>query len=163
MTNHTDDDKFDAWVPGAARDYNRPSGPVPREAMWGAIEGALDATPQGGTRDRAGAVPTLVPDGVSPIGPVAPAAAGGRAHGRHRLAPFWLQVAAALLLVATGIGIGRLWSARDASSDALTATTDAARVAGRGDQTAPPTMAAVDRPASGPSVPPSRETAGATP
>jgi hypothetical protein len=163
MTNHTDDDKFDAWVPGAARDYNRPSGPAPSEAMWAAIEGALDATPQAGARDRSQAAPPAEPDGVSPIAPVAPAVAGGRAHGRHRLAPLWWQAAAALLLVATGIGIGRVWSARDASSNALTATAGAERAAGSGDRAARPTMAAVDRPASGPSVPASREAAGATP
>lgn len=38
-----DDEKFDTWLVDAARDYNRPPGHVPREAMWQAIQPAIAA------------------------------------------------------------------------------------------------------------------------
>ena len=77
------DDRFDEWVRDAAEGYNRP-GPVPREAMWQAIEAARrTATPLGHQ------------------------AADARFQApRVSGTPLWRLAAAAMLLVAVGIGIG---------------------------------------------------------
>lgn len=154
MTDHTDDDKFDAWVPGAARDYNRPPAAAPREAMWAAIERTLDAAPQGAAPQRAAPHGSASQGAVSNGGDreraaaaplassVVSAAEGPSLHRRRRMAPVWWQAAAAAMLVAAGIGIGRVWSGREASSAITTASTGGEeRVAG-GDRSTSPSGAA---------------------
>lgn len=79
----TDDEKFDHWLQSTARDYNRPDGEVPREALWAAIEGGIATRLETNLDDR-------------------PSRAA-------RFTPHLWQAAAALLLVAGGIGIGRVW------------------------------------------------------
>lgn len=79
----TDDEKFDHWLQSAARDYNRPDGDVPREAMWAAIEGGIAAPRKARSWDRASRT--------------------------ARFTPYLWRAAAALLLLAGGIGIGRVW------------------------------------------------------
>jgi hypothetical protein len=82
-----EDDKFDDLLREAAQDYNRPPAEVPRDAMWAAID-AVRA-------ERA----------VRPLQIVA--GGGHRSLSRY----MWLGAAvAAVLLVVTGVGIGR-WSA----------------------------------------------------
>lgn len=80
------DDKFDDLLRTAAQDYNRPPAIVPRDAMWEAIEKART--------ERA----------LRPLHIVGPA------QSRHITRYTWLgAAAAAVLLIATGVGIGR-WS-----------------------------------------------------
>lgn len=81
-----DNDKIDDLIRKAAEDYNRPPTVVPRDEMWAAIEAART--------ERA----------LRPLHIVAPT----ERHSIRRYA--WLGVAAAaVLLIATGVGIGR-WS-----------------------------------------------------
>jgi hypothetical protein len=81
-----DNDKLDEILKNAAQDYNRPPGTVPRDEMWAAIETAQ--------AERA----------VRPLHIVS--SAPRRSIQRYT----WLGVAAAaVLLIATGVGIGR-WS-----------------------------------------------------
>lgn len=77
------DERFDEWVRDAAEGYNRP-GPVPREAIWEAIQAARR---------------TIAPREEALPEPRRP---GMRLGGT----PFWRLAAAAMLLVAAGIGIG---------------------------------------------------------
>ncbi len=81
-----DNDKIDDVIRKAAEDYNRPPSVVPRDEMWAAIEAART--------ERA----------LRPLHIVAPTE-------RHSIRRYtWLGVAAAaVLLIATGVGIGR-WS-----------------------------------------------------
>jgi hypothetical protein len=84
MTNN--DNQFDEILRNAAQDYNRPPAVVPRDAMWEAIEAAQ------------------VEKASRPLHIVSTTS--------HRPLPrfVWLgAAAAAVLLVATGVGIGR-WS-----------------------------------------------------
>src|SRR5215210_4394785 len=88
MTN--ENDKIDEILRLAAQDYNRPPNTVPRDDMWAAIEKAQ--------AERAARPLTIV-------------AASPRSPFRRYT---WLGVAAAaVLLVATGVGIGR-WTASSA-------------------------------------------------
>lgn len=78
----SDDDRFDKWLKDAARDYHRPppAGDVPREAMWAVIERARSTPPV--------AVPIL--------------------PAPRRFSPrLWQIAAGAVLMLGTGIGIGR--------------------------------------------------------
>lgn len=89
---HTDemsDVKFDSWLQSAARDYNRPGDP-PRDSMWAAIESAVP------------------PVSSAPSTTVIPLT---RAGAPRR---YW-QAAAAVAILAAGIGIGRLWTPRAAT------------------------------------------------
>ncbi len=81
-----DNDKIDDVIRKAAEDYNRPPSVVPRDEMWAAIEAART--------ERA----------LRPLHIVAPTE-------RHSIRRYtWLGVAAAaVLLIAAGVGIGR-WS-----------------------------------------------------
>jgi hypothetical protein len=97
-----DNEKFDEIIRSAAQDYNRPPNIVPRDAMWAAIEAAQ--------ADRA----------RRPLHIVPPAP-------QSRFTRYtWMGVAAAaVLLIATGVGFGR-WSN---SSSAPSAMRSAPRVA----------------------------------
>ncbi|MBI2796529.1 MAG: hypothetical protein HYX65_07500 [Gemmatimonadetes bacterium] len=78
----------------AAREYNRPADIVPRESMWEAIRAR-----------RAAAKPALVVERGGAAGaPARPAAPGFVAVRRW---PAWSYAAAAVALLAVGIGIGR--------------------------------------------------------
>ncbi|MCC6928967.1 MAG: hypothetical protein IT359_08275 [Gemmatimonadaceae bacterium] len=98
------DEKFDHWLQSAVGEYNRPPDALPaapRAAMWGAIEGALHAA-------RAAAPATshaTAPAGATVV-PIA----------RRRVMMRYWQGAAAVAILAAGVGIGRLWSARQATS-----------------------------------------------
>jgi hypothetical protein len=89
----TEDDRIDEIIRNAASDYNRPPA-VPRDEMWAAIEAARE-TP----------------------GPRLHVTAGGAGYAytkERKFAPrfAWIGIAAAaVLLIATGIGIGR-WTNR---------------------------------------------------
>ena len=85
------EDNFEKFLKKSAQGYNAPPVRVPREEMWAAIQAK-----------RAG--PRVVYGGGAPT----------PAHGRHFGTKVWLgAVAAAMLLVATGVGIGR-WTASTA-------------------------------------------------
>ncbi|HEY8165750.1 MAG TPA: hypothetical protein VIF83_09385 [Gemmatimonadaceae bacterium] len=80
----TEDDRFDEFLARAAQDYNSPPANVPRDEMWAAIETRRQA-PQltvvrGGAR-RSVSIPRYV---------------------------VWSAAAAAVVLVALGVGIGRM-------------------------------------------------------
>ena len=87
MSKHTDDDRFDEWVKDAARSYNRPPDIVPRDAMWD------DLQARGARREARG---------VESIG------AGREGRGSRMAFPIWSLAAAAMLLLAVGIGVGRM-------------------------------------------------------
>ena len=79
------DDKLDRFIDDAAKEYNRPSGRVPREEMWARIE-----------RERAH--PRETP--VAPAAPVTPL--------RRRTQ--WIAVTAAIAAaLAIGVLVGRFW------------------------------------------------------
>lgn len=133
------DDRFDAWVRAAARDYNRPAGATPTAAMWGAIDQALAAPP-------ADALPGAMGSAAAPPAPAR------RAYTRLRT--HWWQAAAAVALLAVGIGIGRGWD-RGAGSGAPTVArapeAPTAPASTAGDADAGPNVAArsASRPGSG--------------
>ncbi len=81
------DEKFEQFLKSAAQSYNAPPVRVPREEMWDAIKAERSAGPR------------VVYGGVSHL----------RSENRFG-AKMWWAAAAALLLVASGIGIGR-WTA----------------------------------------------------
>src|SRR5207253_4667436 len=104
----TNPNEFDDRLRAEVDDYNRP-GEVPREQMWARIEAARAA---GAAAARAG----------TPAVPL---------HGGRHL---WLRTAAAVAAVlVVGIGIGRLYERRTASSTTQVAATLPRR-------TAPPTV-----------------------
>ena len=124
----TDDDRtdeivrIDEMIRTAARDYNHaPS--VPKDEMWAAIEAA-----------RVTAGPRLFV-----TAPAFAAGASRRANGRHAFAPkfaWWGAAAAAVLLIAAGVGIGRLTSPgapmTRSSSDRAAAESESAVARGAG-------------------------------
>jgi len=89
------DEKFEEFLKSAAHSYNAPPARVPRDEMWDAIKAARSAGPR------------VVYGGVSHL----------RSENRFG-GKVWWAAAAALLLVASGVGIGR-WTA---SSDAPAVT-----------------------------------------
>ena len=81
------DEKFEQFLKNAAQSYNAPPARVPRDEMWDAIKAARSAGPR------------VVYGGASQL------------PGERRVGvKIWWAVAAAMLLVASGIGIGR-WTA----------------------------------------------------
>ena len=108
-----DDEKMDELIRRAAADYNRPPA-TPRDAMWEAIRAARAATP-----------PAATPFGAAPA----------RQHEAPRVFAFpvrhrSLMAAAAVALLAVGIGIGRLWPTVDARNAAPAA--DSSRLSALG-------------------------------
>lgn len=91
------DEKFEEFLQREAQAYNRPTGEVPRDAMWSAIAQARAA------RIAAGAtpLPVIALDGTS-----------RRKSRGLRYAP-WIGMAATLLI---GVGIGRFMLTQDAVS-----------------------------------------------
>ena len=98
------DERFDEIIKAAASEYNRPP-ETPRDDMWTAIQAARATAAEG---------PQLrVVDGGASGG----ASAGGFRAAPHRSTPryAWFGLAAAaVLLVATGVGIGRWTSSEPA-------------------------------------------------
>jgi hypothetical protein len=78
------DEKFEQFLKSAAQSYNAPPARVPREEMWDAIKAERSSGPR------------VVYGGVSHV----------RSENRFGV-KIWWAAAAALLLVASGIGIGR--------------------------------------------------------
>lgn len=96
------DAELDPAVLRAARDYNRPSDLVPRESMWDAIQARRAAS----AAESAAAQPLLrVERGGAAATPHDPTVV--RAVQTVRYLPQWRYAAAAMLLLAAGIGIGR--------------------------------------------------------
>ena len=109
-------DEFDETLRRAAAEYNRPPETVPRDDMWTAIQ-ARRATP----------IALVVDDAARSAGSDArPTARGGRAATR-----WWALAAAASVLLATGVGIGR-WSSGDVVSAAAPDARATAATADRG-------------------------------
>jgi hypothetical protein len=81
MTNETQDDRFEQWVRKAAQGYNRPPDIAPRDAMWDEIQ-ARSRNPE--------AAPSRL----------------RQTAARWSRTASWRLAAAAMLLVAAGIGIG---------------------------------------------------------
>ena len=97
MSNQPDD-RFDEWVKSAAKGYNRPPDIVPRDAMWEELQ----------LRSQR-----------SEVGDLEARGAGRDGRGRPRLLafPLWSLAAAAVLLLAAGIGLGRLTMRSGAERD----------------------------------------------
>jgi hypothetical protein len=95
------EEKFEEFLKKAAQSYNAPPARAPREEMWTAIQA------------RRGNKPRVVYGGAS----------SGVDAGQHRFgSKVWLgAAAAALMLVATGVGIGR-WSAKPVPNAAIVET-----------------------------------------
>lgn len=94
------EDKFEKFLQNTAQSYNAPPARVPREEMWRAIQAKRAAGPH-----------VVYGGGASHV-------VGQRRFGTR----VWLgAAAAAMLLVATGVGIGR-WTAKPASQGAPTKT-----------------------------------------
>jgi hypothetical protein len=122
-----DDNRFDELVRNAVQQYNKPPAVVPRDEMWAAIEEAQSK--------RA----------LRPMRIVAP--------GTHRPLKLyvWLgAAAAAVLLVATGVGIGR-WSMERRSAPESVAKTVAPAPAVA--QAIPKPAAEIESPSRGASAP----------
>jgi hypothetical protein len=95
------EDNFEEFLKKAAQSYNAPPARTPREDMWSAIQAQRAAGPR------------VVYGGGSPVHESAPRRFGSR---------IWLgAAAAAMLLLATGVGIGR-WSA--SSTDPVSIATN---------------------------------------
>jgi hypothetical protein len=105
------EDKFEKFIKQTADSYNVPPARVPREEMWSAIQAKRAAGPQ-----------------VVYGGGLASHAAPARRFGTR----VWLgAAAAAMLLVATGVGIGR-WTATPAPRLAANASVPRVVVAAEG-------------------------------
>jgi len=98
----TEDERIDEIIRSAASDYNRPPA-TPKDEMWTAILAARESAAVGPRLHvTAGGAPRRDND------------TGYRTHGRSPSRYAWFgMAAAAALLVATGIGIGR-WTSSDA-------------------------------------------------
>ena len=118
----TDDEKFDAWLRDAAQDYHRATSAAPRDAMWDVIaarprsvrparRGESDAMDRSETSAHDHAITIRTPT----------------TRQRPAWSPSWWQYAAAVLLLAVGIGIGRTWLGREQSASGPVASTPDAR------------------------------------
>lgn len=94
---NNDNEKFDEIIRSAAQDYNRPPNTVPRDEMWTAIEAART--------ERARRPLHIVPPTPQP---------------RFTRYTWMGLAAAAVLFIATGVGIGR-WSNSDSAPSAIKA------------------------------------------
>lgn len=89
------EDNFEEFLKKAAQGYNAPPARTPREDMWSAIQAQRAAGPR------------VVYGGGSPVRESSPRRIGSR---------IWIgAAAAAVLLLATGVGLGR-WSASSSTS-----------------------------------------------
>jgi len=132
----TEEDRIDEIIRNAASDYNRPR-EIPRDEMWAVIEAARQAP-----------------------GPRLHVTAGGAGSSYTSQKRFgarfvWIgMAAAAVLLVATGVGIGR-WTTRPAARQVVEAPADFP--APRNDELpAPAANPAIEQPAETSSAPPSQ-------
>jgi hypothetical protein len=92
------EDNFEEFLKKAAQSYNAPPTRTPREDMWSAIQAQRAAGPR------------VVYGGGSPV---------HESSARRFGSKFWMgAAAAAMLLLATGVGIGR-WSASSNTSDSV--------------------------------------------
>ncbi len=125
-----DDNRIDEIIRAAASDYNRPPA-TPRDEMWNAIQLAQKSAASG---------PVLhIVDGGATTG----VARSGKTSGRSTPRFAWYGLAAAAgLLVATGVGIGRWTSSAPAPATAQVA--DAPPVAAPVVTHAPPSSASDD-------------------
>lgn len=138
---------FDRWLHASACDYNRPSDEAlsleKRDAMWQVVERSLQTSTASPT------IPTAVPTTASTTASTtAPTSAPSKTVialplvRARRVGTSWWQLAAALLLLAGGIGIGRQWrgatpqvpgvassDSRDSTSRVGSASYDVATVA----------------------------------
>ena len=103
----TEDNRFEEFLKKAAQGYNAPPARVPRDEMWAAIEAKRAAGPR-----------VVYGGGATYV-------VGQRRFGTK----VWLgAAAAAMLLVATGVGIGRWTAAPNGPADATTPPTQRAVV-----------------------------------
>lgn len=106
----SEEEKFDAWLRDVAQDYHRPPSAVPREPMWDAIRlHAAGATLADAAPSRE--APVLA-EGRSLLLKAAVVAAEEmtRSAPRSWIVRPWQYAAAAVLVLLTGISIGRGWS-----------------------------------------------------
>ena len=107
------DEKFDAWLRDAAQDYHRAPSAAPRDAMWVAI--AARARGADLTRRHEN---EAIERSAQLVHGRAIANRTPNTSRRPAWSPRWWQYAAALVLLAAGIGIGRTWSGREPSTPA---------------------------------------------
>ncbi|HWL39666.1 MAG TPA: hypothetical protein VNO75_05455 [Gemmatimonadaceae bacterium] len=94
------EDKFESFLKKAAPSYNSPPERAPREEMWRAIQAARQAGPR-----------VVYGGGANSV-----ATSGSRFGSK-----VWLSAAAAAVLVATGVGIGR-WTASPGTESTAAST-----------------------------------------
>ena len=100
-------ERFDEWVKSAAQDYNRPPDIPPRDAMWEAIE-ARGQKPEARGQGPEARGTNLTTSRSAPL-------------GARRSALAWFPLAAAaMLLLAAGIGVG-YWMRGEAPNTVATA------------------------------------------
>jgi hypothetical protein len=101
------DDRFEAWLREAAKEYNRPPDIAPREEMWEHVEGGGRSSEVRGRRSEVGGTPDsslvelreqplVLHDRLTVLG-ASRSSLGARG---------WSLAAAAVLLLAAGIGFG---------------------------------------------------------
>jgi hypothetical protein len=158
----TTDDRFDDRLREAARDYNAPPASVPRDEMWERIAAARAARRAGGSGaappPRAAGDDTGVPDEVTSPAPdviVLPT------RRRRWQSAAWARALAAALLLAVGIGIGRL-STGTTSAPSAAGTPGDPRLAAE-NPTPPPRTTSPDVLRSSSSTAPSTELAANSP
>lgn len=164
----SDDDRFDAVLKRLAADeYNRPPEIIPREAMWEAVRAGLGPKDEGrvaadegrGTWEEVRVAGLGAPDS-GPGGEVRRLPAADRARGTRR---WFYLAAAAVLLLAAGIQIGRMMgpASPQIARDARPAT---GRPDSLGSGAAPRDSAGVGAPADpAPDPQPDRQVATAAP
>ena len=109
---------LDRMIAEAARDYHRPPVSVPRDAMWEAIMAAR--TSRGASSAPLAAAPVVV--SLDAVRARREAAAPRRAPAPHFTRTSWSLAAAASLLLAAGVGMGRWWEGRAQVGSTPTAT-----------------------------------------
>jgi hypothetical protein len=109
---------LDRMIAEAARDYHRPPVSVPRDAMWEAIMAAR--TSKHASDAPIAAAPAVV--SLDAARARREAAAPRRAPAPHFTRTSWSLAAAASLLLAAGVGMGRWWEGRAHVGSTPTAT-----------------------------------------
>jgi hypothetical protein len=129
---------FDRLIAEAARDYHRPPAEVPRDAMWEAI--VASRSTRAGAAPAAPAVPVAAAPAVISLD-AARAARRVPSTAPSTAARTWSLAAAASLLLAAGVGLGRWWESRSPAAAPVAAAPAAPAVVATAPDAPPATPA----------------------